>query len=46
MHFTSESALTCGLVIGIATAIVSLFGGRIGGVSGIAGVYVIGYLLS
>ncbi len=37
MHFTPESALAGGMVIGIATAILLLLGGRIAGISGIVG---------
>ncbi|MCE7914461.1 MAG: YeeE/YedE family protein [Nitrosomonas sp. PRO4] len=37
LNFTPESALAGGMVIGIATAILLLFGGRIAGISGIVG---------
>ncbi|WP_430233617.1 YeeE/YedE family protein [Nitrosomonas communis] len=37
IHFTPASALAGGMVIGIATAILLLFAGRIAGISGIVG---------
>jgi uncharacterized membrane protein YedE/YeeE len=37
MHFTPWSSLTGGLLIGIATAILLLFNGKIAGISGILG---------